>query len=236
MLPRSSRSGFTLIELLTVIGLIVLLAGITVPVTRSVQDSMRKTKAASDCQRIENALLAYYTEYGRFPIDPDTALPTQGSNPPNGGFAGEWDARKSSQQTWLFAPQLSVLTGYAVDKNDAECARAVKQFNERGISFLRVENKDKGLCGSDVNFTQRKLGFQDPFLSTKKQGSSDIKVRLVYKVKLDQNGNNEIEHYTRIFAKRTLVWSVGPDGTEYNYASGVNDDIGTFGPVVRLEK
>ena len=55
----SSRSGFTLIELLVVIGIIALLAGITLPVMNSVQRKTRATVEANSARQIVAGYLAY---------------------------------------------------------------------------------------------------------------------------------------------------------------------------------
>src|SRR5437763_13488353 len=66
MKPR----GFTLIELLVVIVIIAVLAGFAFPVFQSVQNSAKKTQAKNDVTQIVTAVNAFYTEYGKYPIDP----------------------------------------------------------------------------------------------------------------------------------------------------------------------
>jgi prepilin-type N-terminal cleavage/methylation domain-containing protein len=61
--------AFTLIELLVVIVIIGVLAGLSFPVYQSVQNSAKKTQAKNDITQIVTAVNAFYTEYGRYPID-----------------------------------------------------------------------------------------------------------------------------------------------------------------------
>ncbi len=62
-------SAFTLIELLVVIVIISVLAGLSFPVYQSVQNSAKKTQAKNDITQVVTAVNAFYTEYGKYPID-----------------------------------------------------------------------------------------------------------------------------------------------------------------------
>src|SRR6476646_2588611 len=65
-----TREGaFTLIELLVVIVIIGVLAGLSFPVYQSVQNSAKKTQAKNDITQVVTAVNAFYTEYGKYPID-----------------------------------------------------------------------------------------------------------------------------------------------------------------------
>ena len=61
-------SGFTLIELLTVITIIAVLMGLLFPAVYSVKNSAKKAQARSDTLQVVNAVKAFYTEYGRYPL------------------------------------------------------------------------------------------------------------------------------------------------------------------------
>jgi prepilin-type N-terminal cleavage/methylation domain-containing protein len=65
--PRLHRA-FTLIELLVVIAIIAILIGLLFPAFRAVQDQAKRTQAKNDLTQIVNAVNAYYTEYGKYPI------------------------------------------------------------------------------------------------------------------------------------------------------------------------
>jgi prepilin-type N-terminal cleavage/methylation domain-containing protein len=66
---RRDKCAFTLIELLVVIAIIAVLIGLLFPAFRAVQNQARKTQAKNDLTQIANAVSAYYTEYGKYPVD-----------------------------------------------------------------------------------------------------------------------------------------------------------------------
>jgi len=66
--PRKQERAFTLIELLVVIAIIAILIGLLFPAFRAVQDQARKTQAKNDLTQIVNAVNAFYTEYGKYPL------------------------------------------------------------------------------------------------------------------------------------------------------------------------
>src|SRR4051812_41748516 len=61
------RGGFTLIEMLVVIGIIVLLAGLTIPMVVKARRSAGRTKLASDFGTISQALEEYKNTFGDYP-------------------------------------------------------------------------------------------------------------------------------------------------------------------------
>jgi prepilin-type N-terminal cleavage/methylation domain-containing protein len=70
-LPGKDRA-FTLIELLVVIAIIIILAGLLYPAYNAVQSQAKRTQAKNDLTQIVNAVNAYYTEYGKYPIAAST--------------------------------------------------------------------------------------------------------------------------------------------------------------------
>ncbi len=66
--PREARHAFTLIELLVVIGIIAILIGLLFPAFKGVQNQAKQTQAKNDLTQIVNAVNAYYTEYGQYPL------------------------------------------------------------------------------------------------------------------------------------------------------------------------
>src|SRR5438045_8782381 len=60
--------AFTLIELLVVIAIIAILIGLLFPAFRAVQNQARQTQAKNDLTQIVNAVNAYYTDYGKYPL------------------------------------------------------------------------------------------------------------------------------------------------------------------------
>src|SRR5215813_14592343 len=67
-LQQTGSGAFTLIELLVVIAIIAILIGLLFPAFRAVQDQAKRTQAKNDLTQIVNAVNAYYTEYGKYPI------------------------------------------------------------------------------------------------------------------------------------------------------------------------
>jgi prepilin-type N-terminal cleavage/methylation domain-containing protein len=65
--PRHARA-FTLIELLVVIAIIGILIGVAVPSLFSIYERARKTQAKNDLTQIVNAVNAFYTDYGKYPL------------------------------------------------------------------------------------------------------------------------------------------------------------------------
>ena len=61
-------SAFTLIELLVVIAIIAILIGLLFPAFKAVQNQARQTQAKNDLTQIVNAMNAFYTDYGKYPL------------------------------------------------------------------------------------------------------------------------------------------------------------------------
>src|SRR5215208_3496979 len=71
-LPRPHHANaFTLIELLVVIAIIAILIGLFFPAFGAVQNQARKTQAKNDLTQIVNAVNAFYTDYGKYPVATD---------------------------------------------------------------------------------------------------------------------------------------------------------------------
>ena len=65
---RNPPAAFTLIELLVVIAIIAILVGLLFPAFKAVQNQARSTQAKNDLTQIVNAVNAFYTDYGKYPI------------------------------------------------------------------------------------------------------------------------------------------------------------------------
>src|SRR5712671_1470420 len=66
--PSRHIRAFTLIELLVVIAIIAILVGLLFPAFKAVQNQARSTQAKNDLTQIVNAVNAFYTEYGKYPL------------------------------------------------------------------------------------------------------------------------------------------------------------------------
>jgi type II secretory pathway pseudopilin PulG len=76
---RKTYRAFTLIELLAVIATIAILVGMLFPAFKAVQSQARSVQAKNDLTQIVNAVNAFYTDYGKYPIPtPTPADPTFG--------------------------------------------------------------------------------------------------------------------------------------------------------------
>src|SRR6266446_5679056 len=67
-LQKRSNRAFTLIELLVVIAIIAVLIGLLFPAFTAAQNQARQTQAKNDLTQIVNAVNAFYTEYGKYPL------------------------------------------------------------------------------------------------------------------------------------------------------------------------
>jgi prepilin-type N-terminal cleavage/methylation domain-containing protein len=65
---QKNTTAFTLVELLVVIAIIAVLIGLLFPAFRAVQNQAKQTQAKNDLTQIVNAVNAYYTDYGKYPL------------------------------------------------------------------------------------------------------------------------------------------------------------------------
>src|SRR5438128_4033876 len=85
MQKSSNRAvAFTLIELLVVIAIIAILIGLLFPAFSAVQDQAKRTQAKNDLTQIVNAVNAFYTEYGKYPLPGATGTPDYYTYGPGG--------------------------------------------------------------------------------------------------------------------------------------------------------
>ncbi|MFV1994969.1 MAG: type II secretion system protein [Verrucomicrobiales bacterium] len=63
-------SAFTLLELLTVIVIISILVGMIFAAGPAIMRSARRSSAKSDMEQLVIAINSFYSEYGRYPVDP----------------------------------------------------------------------------------------------------------------------------------------------------------------------
>jgi prepilin-type N-terminal cleavage/methylation domain-containing protein len=132
------RRGFTLIELLVVIAIIAVLAAAGFTAGAAALNRARKTTAQADAVAVQQAVDAFYSEYGILPFsgDPPTQVKTDG--------------------------------GDGVEMLEVLLARetGASPVNTRGIRFLNVkEGKKKGTGGSGglVYDDKQVRGLYDPW-------------------------------------------------------------------------
>ena len=68
-IPKEDRKAFTLMELLVVIAIIAVLLGLAFPVFQGVLDRAKKVQTKNDLTQIVTAVNAFYTEYGKYPVN-----------------------------------------------------------------------------------------------------------------------------------------------------------------------
>ncbi len=80
----SASPAFTLPELIVVLTIIAILTSLLFPTFQGVREQAKRLQARNDLIQIINALQAYYTEYGKYPLTPSPlADMTYGSNSSN---------------------------------------------------------------------------------------------------------------------------------------------------------
>ena len=67
---RSSRNAFTLVEMLVVVAIIVVLAGIAVPITLNVLDSSKRDIAKAQCKTLAKRFCLSRTDRKTIPTAP----------------------------------------------------------------------------------------------------------------------------------------------------------------------
>jgi prepilin-type N-terminal cleavage/methylation domain-containing protein len=198
---RIPHEAFTLIELLVVIAIIAILIGLLFPAFRAVQNQAKQTQAKNDLIQIVNAVNAYYTDYGKYPLPAGTTSdfifgPAGNSNPPSNAE--------------LFYTLRAVNAG-TMNLNNAA--------NPRIIVFISppyVKSDAAGARRSGVSQTDG--SYYDPWGAP-------------YDVEIDGDYNNQIttNPYTANAGPSPLnigviAWSLGKDqtqGTDFN----ASDDV-----------
>jgi len=140
-----NASAFTLIELLVVIAIIAILIGLLFPAFIAAQNQAKRTQAKNDLTQIVNAVNAFYTEYGRYPIvTADTILSGTTASPNNNSD--------------LFYSLRAIALGANTPVN------GVPAINPRQIVFISppdVKNDTAGFRKSGVSPTDGK--YYDPW-------------------------------------------------------------------------
>ena len=104
--PARGVRAFTLIELLVVIAIIAVLIGLLFPAFRAVQDQAKKTQAKNDLTQIVNAVNAFYTDYGKYPLVNADTVYGPAANPNNTLFnvLRAQDATNNPRQIVFISP------------------------------------------------------------------------------------------------------------------------------------
>ena len=205
-------SGFTLIELLVVIITIGILAGLLFPAFTNVQNQAKRVQAKNDLTQIVNAVNAYYTEYGKYPLASGADITFTGTTA--GIVSGSSNAAL-----------IDVLRNNTTGPNSA----TVTLWNPRAIAFIQPpdsKTSNPGKAGIDPVATSPTYGvWFDPW------GSA-------YNVSIDGDYSNQVANLYSANAGATpnlqigvIAWSFGKDtqslsisGPLSNKNTGTNTD------------
>ena len=200
---RRPHYAFTLIELLVVIAIIAILIGLLFPAFSAVQNQAKRTQAKNDLTQIVNAVNAYYTEYGKYPLPTGTTGdfifgPGGNSNPPSNAE--------------LFYTLRGVNAG-TMNLNNAANPRIIVFISPPYVKNDTAGNRRSGVSNTDGSY-------YDPWGTP-------------YAVEIDGDYNNQIatNPYTAgtgagpaALTIGVIAWSRGKDatqGTDFN----ASDDV-----------
>ncbi len=196
--------AFTLIELLVVIAIIAVLIGLLFPAFRAVQDQARRTQAKNDLTQIVNAVNAYYTDYGKYPIVTADTIISGTTASPNNNFD-------------LFYSLRAIALGANQPLN------GVPAINPRSIVFISPPNVKSDTAGnrrSGVSPTDGK--YYDPWGTPyliEIDGSYDNQIPNPYTAGAGATPNL----YTGVIA-----WSLGADGAGATAAASGDKSTGVY--------
>ena len=199
------EGAFTLLELLVVITIIIVLISFLFPAFRGIQDQAKKTQAKNDLNQLAAAVSAFYTEYGRYPIDPTV---TTGSDIYYGSGSAPGGSTKQGANDQL----MDVLRNVTGGPN----GQLVTTLNPRQIVFIAPPDvKDE---------TQPKSGIATKGVGNVTVGSFVDPWGSQYNVEIDQTYNTNVGNpYTLSggagndpLAQGVISWSFGADGQPGN--------------------
>src|SRR4029077_12605913 len=196
--PFRSIRAFTLIELLVVIAIIAILVGLLFPAFKAVQNQARSTQAKNDLTQIVNAVNAFYTDYGKYPIVTADTIITSSSTPTQ-------------------ADIMCTLRAITCGLNTANA------INTRQIAFISpsyVKNDTVGNRRSGVSPTDNQ--YYDPWgkpYLIEIDGNYDNAVANPYTANAGATPNLSIG---------VIAWSLGIDGSGAQAAASGDKNVGVY--------
>ena len=210
------QRAFTLIELLVVIAIIIILAGLLYPAYNAVQSQAKRTQAKNDLTQIVNAVNAFYTEYGKYPVPSSLAA--------GNDCSFSWDVppalRPEPYNNWLLN-ELRACTA-----TDPSCSAAAT-LNTRQIVFISpptVKDPNNPKSGiSTITASTPKGTYYDPWGAP-------------YIVVIDSSYDNHVPNIygatggagVSPIPQGVIAWSNGADlqvGTNSNNIYTNSDDV-----------
>ena len=132
--------GFTLVEVLIVIGVIAVLAGITVISYNGTQARARDAKRKTDITSIAKAMELYYDDNGRYP-------PATGSTAINASWAASIDPSWTTLNNLMVGA--NAIDSLPVDPRNSPTGSSVLTSNKSNQSYAIYVNASN-YCGSEV--------------------------------------------------------------------------------------
>jgi prepilin-type N-terminal cleavage/methylation domain-containing protein len=137
----AKRDSFTLVEMLVVIGIIGILAAVSLQVGSVVIKAAKRAKAANTATQIQTACMNYYTEYSVYPVPSTATASTDYSITDSGSTADTAWANMDASLCGMINPS----TGATV------AASTSIPTNTRSIAFLTLKPSDVDGAGAPLN-------------------------------------------------------------------------------------
>lgn len=111
------KRNFTLVEILVVVGIIVILAGLAIPVISRSMETAKLNQAAAECNTIQLAIKNFETEYSMmpYPKSAETGAPPADTSE-NQFCIGGYKLSSGSTMETRYKFFFSMMTGYQYDK------------------------------------------------------------------------------------------------------------------------
>ena len=150
------KRGFTLIEILIVIAVIAILAGISLPYMKGMQDEGKTAEAAGELRTLATAIESYYIHNSR-------AYPDQGESRDT-----DWQSNLPGNgptiiASTLYDPFIAGSTEYSYCTSDTSNSQyyvvwSVGPDGSAGITGIDPNGDLEGTAGDDIYFTNAEAG------------------------------------------------------------------------------
>jgi len=140
---RSHPASFTLVELLVVMAIIAILAAVILRVGVQAINAAKRAKMQSLAVQIQTACMAYYTEYGIYPV-PTSPAPVAATDYLIADTGSGTDA--TAWKGLIYG-----LSGGVNPYDGSKTAPPGATPNLRGISFITLKSSDVGSTGYPLN-------------------------------------------------------------------------------------